>query len=797
MVTNDLFPPQALPPDPAQVAQLRRLLHEHAHRYYVQDAPTIPDAEYDRLFQELRAIEAQHPDLVTPDSPTQRVGGRALAQFANVRHAVPMLSIRTETDTQASGAHNFDARVRRELGLDDSAGPVEYVAEPKFDGLAMNLRYEQGVLVQAATRGDGEVGEDVTQNVRTIGQIPLRLPKGVPPILEVRGEVYMRRDDFESLNEKQRERGQKSFVNPRNAAAGAVRQLDPAIAAQRPLSFFAYGLGEITPPEAGGPEFGTHYEMLKTLKIWGFPVSALVGVAQGATELVAYYESMARQRDALAFDIDGVVYKVNRLALQRRMGFVTREPRWAVAHKFPAQEQLTTVLGIDVQVGRTGKLTPVAKLAPVFVGGVTVTNATLHNEDEARRKDVRVGDTVIVRRAGDVIPEVVSVLLDKRPPGTTVFTMPHQCPVCGSTAVREEGEVDYRCSGGLFCSAQRTQALAHFASRQAMDLEGFGDEYIEKFAQVGWLKTVADFFHLKERPLVGFVIREELFTYKSGETRPKSVRIQKDLATKLIASVEESRNRPLRRAIFGLGIRHVGAATAKDLARFFGSLTELSMTVPEVLLLIDDLGKTTADSIVRFFGEQHNIEVLRELSKELNTPNQPVSDRVRTVSFAKLLGNLGVRGVGAVSLERLLQRFPTVEVFLKAGVAAQFEASSVEAKVYEVLCSGSWQKALKQISELGIVWDSTASPEVQLASPFLGKIVVITGSLEKLSRDRAKELAELAGAKTSGSVSKRTDLVVAGPGAGSKLTDAQKLGIEIIDESEYIKRLVSSGVFNE
>ena len=797
MATNDLFPPQALPPDTDQVAQLRRLLHEHAHRYYVEDAPTIPDAEYDRLFQELQAMEAQHPALVTPDSPTQRVGGRALESFASVRHVVPMLSIRTETDTQASGAQNFDARVRRELGLDGSAGPVAYVAEPKFDGLAMSLRYERGILVQAATRGDGEVGEDVTQNIRTIGQIPLRLPAGVPEVLEVRGEVYMRRDDFETLNEQQRARSQKTFVNPRNAAAGAVRQLDPSIAAQRPLSFFAYGLGEVSPAQAGSPEFGTHYEMLQNLKIWGFPVSALVAIAHGATELVAYYETIGQQRDGLGFDIDGVVYKVNSLVLQRRMGFVTREPRWAVAHKFPAQEQLTTVLGIDVQVGRTGKLTPVAKLAPVFVGGVTVTNATLHNEDEARRKDVRVGDTVIVRRAGDVIPEVVSVLLDKRSLGAAEFTMPRLCPVCGSAAVREEGEVDYRCSGGLFCSAQRTQALVHFASRQAMDLDGFGDEYIEKFAQVGWLKTVADFFHLKEIPLVGFVIREELFTYKSGEIRPKSVRIQKDLATKLIASVEESRNRPLRRVIFGLGIRHVGAATAKDLARFFGSLTELSMTVPEVLLLIDDLGKTTADSIVRFFGEQHNIEVLRGLSKELNTPNQPVSDRVRTVSFAKLLGNLGIRGVGAVSLERLLQRFPTVEVFLKAGVAAQFEASSVEAKVYEVLCSGSWQKALKQISELGIVWYSTASPEMQLASPFLGKIVVITGSLEKLSRDRAKELAELAGAKTSGSVSKRTDLVVAGPGAGSKLTDAQKLGIEIIDESEYIKRLVSSGVFNE
>ncbi|MES2944566.1 MAG: NAD-dependent DNA ligase LigA, partial [Pseudomonadota bacterium] len=460
MATPDLFalPEPSVQPASAasRVAELHRQLHAHAHSYYVLDEPTIPDAEYDRLFQELQALEAAHPELLTADSPTQRVGGKALDQFASVRHKVPMLSIRTETDTEASGAQNFDTRVRKELGLSSEAPPVEYVAELKFDGLAMSLRYENGLLVQAATRGDGETGEDVTQNIRTIKRIPLRLPAGVPPVLEVRGEVYMRRPDFEALNEKQREKiaagtkGERTFVNPRNAAAGAVRQLDPAMAAQRPLSFFAYGLGEVSAPDQGGPDFKNHYDMLQTLKSWGFPVAAQVQRAKGAAELVAYHQQIGAARDSLPFDIDGVVYKVNSLNLQRQLGFISREPRWAVAHKYPAQEQLTTVLSIDIQVGRTGKLTPVAKLAPVFVGGVTVTNATLHNEDEARRKDVRVGDTVIVRRAGDVIPEVVSVLLDKRQGEAPVFGMPATCPVCGSSVVREEGEVDCRCTGGLF-----------------------------------------------------------------------------------------------------------------------------------------------------------------------------------------------------------------------------------------------------------------------------------------------------------------------------------------------------------
>ncbi|MDR3452306.1 MAG: NAD-dependent DNA ligase LigA [Rhodoferax sp.] len=595
MATPHLFAPPEPGSDAARIEVLRRQLHHHAHRYYVLDAPEIPDAEYDRLFRELQALEAAHPELFSPDSPTQRVGGKPLDQFASVRHAVPMLSLRTETDTEPTGAISFDARVRRELGLTPDDPPVEYVTELKFDGLAMNLRYEAGTLVQAATRGDGEVGEDVTQNIRTIGQIPLRLPTGVPQVLEVRGEIFMRRDDFEALNARQRDKGEKTFVNPRNAAAGAVRQLDPAIAAQRPLSFFAYGLGEVTPAAQGGPEFQTHYELLQTLKSWGFPVAAQVQIAHGATELVAYHQAIGSQRDRLPFDIDGVVYKVNSLALQQQLGFVTREPRWAVAHKYPAQEQLTTVLGIEVQVGRTGKLTPVAKLAPVFVGGVTVTNATLHNEDEARRKDVRIGDTVIVRRAGDVIPEVVSVLPERRPPGAQVFTMPRQCPVCGSAAVREEGEVDYRCSGGLFCSAQRKQAILHFAQRRAVEVEGLGDKLVDQLVDAGVIRTLPDLYRLGLTSLIALD------------------RMAEKSAQNIVDALQKSKQTTLPRFLFGLGIRHVGEATAKALARHFGKLDAIMDATEEQLLQVGDVGPIVASSIRTFFEQPHNREVVEQL----------------------------------------------------------------------------------------------------------------------------------------------------------------------------------------
>jgi DNA ligase (NAD+) len=659
---------------------LRELLHHHAHQYYVLDAPEIPDAEYDRLFRELQALEQQHPELLTPDSPTQRVGGKVLDGFAKVRHRVPMLSIRTETDIEASGARNFDTRVRRELGLKEGDPQIEYVAELKFDGLAINLRYEHGVLVQAATRGDGEIGEDVTQNLRTVGQIPLKLRKA-PPVLEVRGEVYMRRDDFERLNEQQREKiargakNEKTFVNPRNAAAGAVRQLDPAIARQRPLSFYAYGWGEIE----GGPAFETHYEVLQALKAWGFPVSGRTVVALGAEDLVAYHQSVGRERDALPFDIDGVVYKVNSLALQKQLGFVTREPRWAVAHKFPAQEQLTTVEAIGVYVGRTGKLTPVARLHPVFVGGVTVTNATLHNEDEARRKDVRVGDTVIVRRAGDVIPEVVAVVADRRVAGAQPFTMPRTCPVCGSAAVREEGEADYRCTGGLFCSAQRKHAILHFAQRRALDIEGLGEKLVDQMVDAGLIRTLPDLYRLG---LVNLVALERM-----GDKSAQNV----------LAALEHSKATTLPRFMYGLGIRHVGESTARDLARHFGKLDGIMDASVEQLLQVPDVGPIVAESIHAFFQQAHNREVI------------------------------------------------------------------------------------EQLRACGVHW-TEGEPAVQAPRPLSGKTVVLTGTLPTLSREEAKELLEAAGAKVAGSVSKKTDYVVAGAEAGSKLDKARELGVPVLDE---------------
>jgi DNA ligase (NAD+) len=584
-----------------QAADLRKQLHHHAHCYYTLDAPEVPDAEYDRLFRALQALESAHPHLRTPDSPTQRVGGAVLPEFQTVRHQVPMLSIRTETDTESSGAIAFDTRVRKELALTDADPAVEYVAELKFDGLAMSLRYEQGVLVQAATRGDGEFGEDVTHNIRTIGQIPLQLPSDVPDVLEVRGEVYMRRDDFESLNERQRQKiaegvkGEKTFVNPRNAAAGAVRQLDSNIAAQRPLSFFAYGLGEVNEGSSAFQAFQTHYELLQSLKRWGFPVAEQTRCVHGVEGLIAFHAQIAAERDALPYDIDGVVYKVNSLGLQAQLGFVTREPRWAVAHKYPAQEEMTKVLDIDVQVGRTGKLTPVAKLAPVFVGGVTVTNATLHNEDEARRKDVRVGDTVIVRRAGDVIPEVVSVVLDQRKPDAVVFTMPKICPVCGSPAVRDEGEADYRCNGGLFCKAQQKQAFLHFAQRRAVEVDGLGEKLIDQLVDAGIVNTLPDL-------------------YKMGLTALVQLdRMAEKSAFNILKALEASKSTTLPRFIYGLGIRHVGEATAKEFARHFGTLDAFMNADEEALLQVADVGPVVAKSVITFFAQAHHQEIVAQL----------------------------------------------------------------------------------------------------------------------------------------------------------------------------------------
>ncbi|MGJ7544171.1 NAD-dependent DNA ligase LigA [Variovorax sp. LT1R16] len=683
-----------------EAAALSETLRHHAHLYYVLDAPALPDAEYDKLFQRLQALEAEHPELRTADSPTQRVGGQVLDGFVKVRHRVPMLSIRTETDITAGGAIAFDARVRKELGLAEDAPPVAYVCELKFDGLAMNLRYEHGVLVQAATRGDGEIGEEVTQNIRTIAQIPLRLHGDAPPpVVEVRGEVYMRRDDFEALNDRQRDRiaaGQKNekvFVNPRNAAAGAVRQLDPAIARERPLSFFAYGLGEVSTPEQGGPDCATQFDWLEQFRAWGFPVAMQTARAGGAEALVAFHELTGRTRDALPYDIDGVVYKVDSVALQRQLGFVSREPRWAVAHKYPAQEQLTEVLAIEVQVGRTGKLTPVAKLAPVFVGGVTVTNATLHNEDEARRKDVRVGDTVIVRRAGDVIPEVVGVTPESaaRPAEQrgALFTMPHHCPVCGSDAVREEDEVDYRCTGGLFCAAQRKEAILHFAARRALDIEGLGDKLVEQLVDAQLIRTLPDLYKL------GFVTLAGLD------------RMADKSANNLIAALEASKKTTLPRFLFGLGIRHIGESTAKELARHFGKLDAIMDASEDQLLEVADVGPVVATSLRTFFDQPHNREVVEQLRAS------------------------------------------------------------------------------------GVQWEE-GEPAPRALKPLAGKTFVITGTLPTLSRDEAKDKLEAAGAKVAGSVSKKTDYLVAGAEAGSKLEKANLLGVAVIDEGGMLQMLLET-----
>ncbi|MDI3513481.1 MAG: ligase [Rhodocyclaceae bacterium] len=589
-------PESATGPDSpaARAAALRAEIARHDHAYYVLDAPTIPDAEYDRLFRELQALEADHPALRTPDSPTQRVGGKPLAQFPAVRHRVPMLSIRTETDTEASGALAFDARVRRELGLKDEDPPLEYAAELKFDGLAISLRYEDGVLVQAATRGDGETGEDVTGNVRTVRAIPLRLRGDPPPVIEIRGEVYMRRDDFERLNARQAEAGDKTFVNPRNAAAGSIRQLDPGIAARRPLSFFAYGLGDTggwTPPP-------THGEVLDAIAAFGLPVCVHRAVVQGAQGLADFHARIGALRDTLPFDIDGVVYKVNSLALQQRLGFVTREPRWAVAHKYPAQEAVTLLRDIEVQVGRTGALTPVARLEPVFVGGVTVTNATLHNQDEIDRKDVRIGDWVIVRRAGDVIPEVVAPVVERRSGDLPRFVLLDRfptCPVCGSHVVRGEDEAVARCTGGLFCPAQRKQALLHFAGRRAMDIEGLGDKLVDQLVDAAIVKTPVDLYRLGVLALANL----ERMGEKSAQN--------------LLAAIERSRSTTLARFIFALGIRNVGEATARDLARHFGKLDALIAADADALQQVPDVGPIVAKSIAEFFAEPHNREVIEQL----------------------------------------------------------------------------------------------------------------------------------------------------------------------------------------
>jgi len=658
--------------DAKRAAQLRTALEQHNHRYYVLDDPSVSDAEYDTLFRELQALEAQHPQLASPDSPTQRVGATPLAAFGSVAHKVPMLSLNNGFSDEE--VINFDRRVREGLEKDG----VQYSAEPKFDGLAISLRYENGRFVQGATRGDGATGEDVTQNLRTLRGIPLQLRGKPPKVLEVRGEVLLYKRDFAALNHRQREAEAKEFVNPRNAAAGSLRQLDSRVTANRPLRFCAYGIGET----AGVALPVTHSALLDWLAELGMPVAKERAVVTGVDGLMEFYRRLGAGRAALPYDIDGVVYKVDDLRAQEQLGFVSRAPRFALAHKFPAEEAETEIIDIDVQVGRTGALTPTARLKPVFVGGVTVTNATLHNEDEVARKDVWIGDTVIVRRAGDVIPEVVRSVAERRPATARPFKMPDRCPVCASAVLRLPDEAVARCSGGLFCPAQRKQALLHFASRRAMDIEGLGEKIVDQLVERNVVRGPSDLYRL------GVAALAEL------------ARMGEKSAQNLVEAIEKSKRTTLQRFIYALGIRNVGEATARDLARHFGKLDGLMAAEEEALLQVPDVGPVVAESIRRFFAEAHNVEVI------------------------------------------------------------------------------------EQLRAAGVAWTEHEPAALPSAGVFSGKTLVLTGTLPKMTRDEARALIEAAGGKVAGSVSKKTDYVVAGDEAGSKLERARELGVAVIDEEQ-------------
>ena len=708
----------------ARVAALRETIRRHDHRYYVLDDPEIADHEYDALMRELVALEEEHPGLVIPDSPTQRVGAAPSASFPEVVHRVPMLSLANAFDGDEVRA--FDRRIRERLGAEEGSGArqssgaqqgsgaqqssadeggepaVEYTGEVKIDGVAISLVYEGGRLVRGATRGDGARGEDVTANVRTIRAVPLRLLGGaLPARLEVRGEVFMPRAGFERMNDVQRERGERTYVNPRNAAAGALRQLDPAMTASRPLSLYCHGMGDVSDDATLPPR---HSDVLDTLASWGLPVSPHTRVLDGVDACLAYHAEMGRRRDSLGYDIDGVVFKLNDLRAREVVGQVSRAPRWAVAYKYPAQEALTRLIGIDVQVGRTGTLTPVARLDPVVVGGATVTNATLHNQDEIERKDVRVGDTVWVRRAGDVIPDVIRIVPERRPEGTEPFRLPGRCPVCGSEAARAEGEVAVRCTGGLVCPAQRKQAIRHFASRRALDVEGLGWKLVDQLVERGMVSTVADIFGLEEDRLA------ELD--RMGE---KSAR-------NLVEGIGRARRTTLDRFLYALGIRDVGEATASALAAHFGGLAALRKADADALTEVPDVGPVVAESVRRFFDDPRNGEIVDALARELSWEE---TEPVRTEAGSEAT----------------------------AGQAAALVQSAAPSR--------------------------TAAPPPPLA----GKTFVLTGTLDSMSRDDAKRWLQALGAKVTGSVSKRTDYVVAGENPGSKLDKAQSLGVPVLGEA--------------
>ncbi len=786
----------------ARAAQLRERIENANYRYYVLDDPDLPDAEYDALLRELEALEAAHPELATPESPTQRVGAAPSSAFLPVRHEIPMLSLANAfTDPEPppgqdpdKEARDFVRKVEQRLGMDD---PV-FSVEPKFDGLAISLRYEDGAFVRGATRGDGETGEDVTANLRTIRAIPLKLRgAGWPRVLEVRGEVYMPRAGFEAYNEKARASGGRirPLVNPRNAAAGSLRQLDPRITAQRPLAFYAYALGAFE-----GAEMPAHHsEVLQQLRKWGFPVSPLVTTARGADGCLAYFAKIGAMRDTLPFDIDGVVYKVDDLGAQRELGFVGRTPRWAIAHKFPAQEQTTIVEDIIVNIGRTGAATPAAKLKPVFVGGVTVTNATLHNADQVARLDVRVGDTVIVRRAGDVIPEVVRVVPEMRPKGTRPWSMPAHCPICGSDIVREEGEAVARCTGELTCAAQRTQSVFHFASRRAMDIDGLGERYIEDLGEFGYLRSVADLYRLKLDDLLEMKARAD----ERDGTTPETVKAGK-VATKwaenLIGAIDKSRRTTLERFLYALGIQHVGESTAKALAAWFGDLGLIRHLPWPLLKLVPDIGDEVARAIDAFFEQPGNQKVIDDLlarGVEIRDTHPPSAKLRAALALENVLSRAGIPKLTAKRAEQVASAFDSFEAAAAADVQALAEAGLPQDTAESVhgFLHGEEGRALagRVAHALRALHEATAHVRASAAGPLDGCTVVLTGTLSSLTRDEAKEKLEALGAKIAGSVSKKTSFVVAGEAAGSKLDKANELGVEIWDESRLQRFLEEQG----
>ena len=774
-----------------RIADLRRRIEDANYRYYVLDDPEIPDSEYDGLMRTLEALEAEHPEFADPASPTRRVGGAPSGDFAEVRHAVPMLSLGNAFSDEE--VLDFERRIEQKL---ERTRP-RFSVEPKLDGLAISLRYEDGRFVQGATRGDGETGEDVTANLRTIKAIPLHL-RGAdwPPVLEVRGEVYMPLDGFRRYNERALKDGGKVLANPRNGAAGSLRQLDPQITAQRPLAFYAYAVGVVE----GGALPDTHSATLARLREWGFPVSQENRVVVGAEGLLEYYRAMGEKRNGLPFDIDGVVYKLDDYAGQRAMGFVSRAPRWAIAHKFPAQEQSTVLEGIDIQIGRTGAATPVARLKPVQVAGVVVTNATLHNADQIARLDVRIGDTVIVRRAGDVIPEIVRVVPEHRPPGAAPWRMPTACPVCGSEIVREEGEAVWRCSGELTCAAQRKEAIRHFASRRAMDIEGLGDRYIEDLCDLGFVQSVADLYRLALDDL----LRMKREADERDGTTPETVKAGK-VATKwaenLIEAIDRSRSTTLERFLFALGIEHVGESTAKALAAWFGDLALIRRLPWPVFKRVPDIGGEVARALGHFFdqpGNQQGIDALLERGVRIGDAHPPSAKLRPDLTLATLLVDLEIPKVTRIRADQLAAAFADAaalrdapeHAFVTAGLPAD-SARALAAWLADDANAG----LLTRVGEaLATLRERLPEAEASPVGPLEGKTVVLTGGLAALSRDEAGAKLEALGAKVAGSVSKKTHLVVAGEAAGSKLAKAQELGIEIWDEARLLAFLAEHGL---